>query len=45
MSVLYRVLNVNVTVMQQATTLVDLFNVYVTLDFREMEQRAQVQKY
>ena len=45
MSVLYRVLNVNVTVMQQATTLVHLFNVYVTLDFREMEQCAQVQKY
>ena len=43
MSVLYQVLNV--TVMQQATTLADLFNVHVTMDFQEMERCAQVQKY
>ena len=43
MNVLYRVLNV--TVMQHATILMDLFNVYVTMDFMEMEQCAQVEKY
>ena len=31
--------------MQHATTLVDRFNVYVRVDFQEMEQDAQVQKY
>ena len=40
MSVLYQFLNV--TVMQHAKTLVDLFNVYVTMDFQEMELYAQV---
>ena len=35
----------NVTVMQHATTLVDLFIVHVTMDFQEMEQSAQVQKF
>ena len=40
MSVLYRVLNVKV--MQHATTLVDLFNVHVTMDLAEMEQVAKV---
>ena len=43
MNVLYRVLNV--TVMQHATILMDRFNVHVTMDFQEMEQCAQVQKY
>ena len=43
MNVLYRVLNV--TVMQHATILLDRFNVHVTMDFQEMEQYAQVQKY
>ena len=31
--------------MQHAAKLVDLFNVHVTMDFQEMEQRAQVEKY
>ena len=43
MNVLYRFLNV--TVMQHATILMDLSNVHVTMDFQEMEQCAQVQKY
>ena len=43
MNVLYRVHNV--TVMQHATILVDLLNVHVTMDFHEMEQCAQVQKF
>ena len=43
MSVLCQFLNV--TVMQHAATLVDLFNVYVRVDFQEMEQDARVQKY
>ena len=43
MNVLYPVLNV--TVMQHATILLDRFNVHVTMDFHEMEQCAQVQKY
>ena len=43
MNVLYRFLNV--TVMQHATILMDRFNVHVTMDFQEMEQCAQVQKY
>ena len=40
MSVLYRLFNV--TVMQHAATLVDLFNVHVTMDLAEMEQVAKV---
>ena len=43
MSVLCQFLNV--TVMQHAATLVDRFNVYVRVDFQEMEQDARVQKY
>ena len=43
MNVLYRILDV--TVMLHATILLDLFNVHVTMDFQEMEQCAQVQKY
>ena len=32
----------HVTVMQHAATLVDLFNVHVTMDLAEMEQVAKV---
>ena len=38
MSVLHR----HVPVMQHAATLMDLFNVHVTMDFQEMEQLARV---
>ena len=41
MSVLYR----HVPAMEHAATLMGPINVHVTMDFQEMEQLAQVEKY